>query len=75
MKRSSLVRGQRVSLRGIPGQVVDAAGYLVVVELDDGRIEARGRGLGRHGRERRERGKKARRQGQKETFALPSDFP
>lgn len=39
MKRSSLARGQRVSLRRIPGQVVDAAGYQVVVELEDGRIE------------------------------------
>jgi hypothetical protein len=39
VKRSSLVRGQRVFLRRISGQVVDAAGCQVVVELDDGRIE------------------------------------
>lgn len=39
MKRSSLVRGQRVFLRGIPGQVVDAGSGQAAVELDDGRIE------------------------------------
>jgi len=39
MKPSSLVRGQRVFLRGIPGQVVDVGFGQATVELDDGRIE------------------------------------
>jgi len=33
------VKGQRVFLRGIPGQVVDAGSDQAAVELDDGRIE------------------------------------
>jgi preprotein translocase subunit YajC len=39
VKRSALVKGQRVFLRGIPGQVVDAGSDQAAVELDDGRIE------------------------------------
>ena len=34
-----LVRGQRIFVRGIPGQVVDAAHGQAVVELDVGGIE------------------------------------
>jgi hypothetical protein len=39
VKRSKLVREQRVFLRGIPSQVVDAGSGQAAVELDDGRIE------------------------------------
>ena len=39
MKPSSLVRGQRVFLHGMPGQVVDVGFGQATVELDDGRIE------------------------------------
>ena len=39
MKPSSLVRGQRVFLRRIPGQIVDIGFGQATVELDDGRIE------------------------------------
>lgn len=39
MKPSPLVRGQRVFLRGMPGQVVDVGFGQATVELDDGRIE------------------------------------
>jgi hypothetical protein len=39
VKRSSLVKGQRIFVRAIPGVVLDCGSGQAAVELDDGRIE------------------------------------